>query len=130
MADKQKDVLHFANGDVEVDREPIVEHDPARRRAGLAADHPSSPKREADKYSEPGPNDAEPNDPPLRTNRPDQPMIQSLATGAGQHKPLDDSEFDSDGRFAGKTPDAAMADGDDSKQRQVAAAAPASGSKR
>ncbi len=43
--------------------------------------------------------DAEGNDPPVRTNRPNVPIIQRLATGAGQHKPLNDPELDADGRL-------------------------------
>jgi hypothetical protein len=43
--------------------------------------------------------DAEPHDPPVRTNRPDVPVIQRLAVGAGEHKPLNDPDFGPDGRL-------------------------------
>ena len=39
--------------------------------------------READKTSNPVDNDAQLNDPPLRTNRPDVPLVTTLAVGAG-----------------------------------------------
>ncbi len=42
--------------------------------------------------------DAEANDPPVRTNRPDVPILQSLATGAGQHRPPAEDEIGPDGR--------------------------------
>lgn len=48
--------------------------------------------KEADKTSNPIPNDAEPNDPPVRTNRPDVPIATSLAAGAGQHEAREFSE--------------------------------------
>ncbi len=61
--------------------------------------HPSGePKRQADKTSYPVPNDAEINDPPLRTNRPDVPLIRTLATGAGAHVPPPPDEVHPDGR--------------------------------
>lgn len=41
---------------------------------------------EADKTSDPGPGDAKPNQPPVRTNRPDVPIADSLAAGAGAHE--------------------------------------------
>lgn len=47
---------------------------------------------EADKSSTPGPHDAEPNQPPVRTNRPDVPIAQSLAAGAGAHEGRELSE--------------------------------------
>jgi hypothetical protein len=59
--------------------------------------------READKTSNAVPNDAEANDPPLRTNRPDVPIAQTLAAGAGAHegrvldREVDGVEVDKDG---------------------------------
>ena len=40
----------------------------------------------ADKTSNPVDNDAEANQPPVRTNRPDVPIAQTLAAGAGAHE--------------------------------------------
>jgi hypothetical protein len=68
---------------------------------------------EADKTSASNALDAKPNDPPVRTNRPDVPIAGSLAAGAGQHHPriidqtnaegveVDKDGFDRDGRFQG-----------------------------
>ncbi len=61
--------------------------------------HPDGePEKEADKTSYPVPNDAEINDPPLRTNRPDVPIVRTLATGAGAHEPPSPDEVHPDGR--------------------------------
>lgn len=68
---------------------------------------------EADKRSTPGPNDAEANQPPVRTNRPDVPIAASLAAGAGAHEgrvldhevdgvPVDADGIDEGGRYLGK----------------------------
>lgn len=57
--------------------------------------------KEADK--EPGPyiGDAEADDAPVRTNRPDVPILQHLAVGAGAHTPNDSDEHDAMGRYIG-----------------------------
>lgn len=56
----------------------------------------------ADETPAPGPygGDGKPkiNDPPVRTNRPDVPIAQSLKAGAGEHTPPDESEVGPDGR--------------------------------
>ena len=65
---------------------------------------------EADKTSNPVGNDAKSNQPPVRTDRPDVPIAQVLAAGAGAHEgrelthevdgvPTDADGFDRDGRF-------------------------------
>lgn len=53
----------------------------------------------ADKTSNPVNNDAEANQPPVRTNRPDVPIAQTLAAGAGAHegRELNDDGVDKDG---------------------------------
>ncbi len=63
--------------------------------------------KEADKTSENVGDDAESNDAPVRTNRPDVPVLGSLAVGAGAHQPreidtdgLDKDGLDRDGRPA------------------------------
>lgn len=56
------------------------------------------PHREADKTSSPVPNDAKAEDPPVRTTRPDVPIVVSMATGAGQHEPPDPKLYHWDGR--------------------------------
>ncbi len=53
---------------------------------------------EADKTSMPNAMDAESEDPPVRAGRPDTPIAQTLAAGAGEHTPPDPEEFDSEGR--------------------------------
>jgi len=71
----------------------------------------------ADETSAPVPNDAKLNDPPVRTNRPDVPIADSLAAGAGAHEArvldhvvtvdgveieVDENGLDADGRFVGE----------------------------
>ena len=58
----------------------------------------AEPKREADKTSAPVNNDAQPEDPPVRTTRPDVPIAVALATGAGQHEPPDPEKYTPEGR--------------------------------
>lgn len=69
--------------------------------------------KQADRTSNPVPNDAESNDPPVRTNRPDVEIIGSLAVGAGQHHgrtldhevdgvAVDADGFDYGGRYIGQ----------------------------
>lgn len=67
----------------------------------------SATPAEADKSSTPGPHDAQANQPPVRTNRPDVKVAQSLVAGAGAHEGRelesrkgffgDDVEVDADG---------------------------------
>jgi hypothetical protein len=64
---------------------------------------------EADKTSMPNAADAKANDPPVRTNRPETPIAQSLADGAGRHLPPDDPHIGADGRFYADTADARAA---------------------
>jgi hypothetical protein len=69
--------------------------------AGGRADGPiltAEPKREADKTSNPVPNDAQPEDPPVRTTRAGVPIVASMASGAGEHQPPDSGEYWPDGR--------------------------------
>lgn len=53
---------------------------------------------EADKSSLPNALDAKPEDPPVRASKPDTPIAQTLAAGAGEHTPPDPDEFDKEGR--------------------------------
>ncbi len=53
---------------------------------------------EADKTSVPNSLDAKSEEPPVRAARPDSPIAQTLAAGAGEHTPPDPAEFDSAGR--------------------------------
>jgi hypothetical protein len=60
--------------------------------------HPSGePEAGMDKTSYPG-GGGEGERPPVATSRPDVPIVQSLATGAGQHQPPDPEQFDAMGR--------------------------------
>ena len=63
-------------------------------------DPPKQPTslKEADKVSGPYVGDAESNDAPVRSNRPEK-TIQRLAVGAGQHVPTDDKDIGPDGRL-------------------------------
>ena len=61
--------------------------------------HPAGdPKRKADQTSYPVPNDAQLDDPPLRSSRPDVGIVQSLATGAVAHNAPDPEKYDATGR--------------------------------
>lgn len=60
----------------------------------------------ADKTSNPVDNDAKSNQPPVRTNRPDVPIAQTLAAGAGAHEPETDPNIGADGRFYADKADA------------------------
>ena len=53
---------------------------------------------EADKTSLPNAMDAKSEDPPVRASKPDTPIAQTLAAGAGAHTPADPEEFDKQGR--------------------------------
>ena len=53
---------------------------------------------EADKSSLPNAMDAKPEDPPVRAAKPDTPIAQTLAAGAGEHTPPDPKEFAPSGR--------------------------------
>jgi len=52
----------------------------------------------ADETSYPIPNDAELNQPPVRTHRPDVAIAQTLAAGAGEHVPPSSDEVYASGR--------------------------------
>ncbi|MCB0865818.1 MAG: hypothetical protein KDB58_08900 [Solirubrobacterales bacterium] len=66
----------------------------------------------ADTTSAPVPNDAEANQPPVRTNRPDVPIAQVLAAGAGAHEGRElDHEVDVDGAKVAVDADGIDADG-------------------
>ena len=54
--------------------------------------------------------DAGPEDSPVRTQRPDQPIAAVMAGGVGEHKPPDPEQFDRDGRYIG---DVKIADNED-----------------
>jgi hypothetical protein len=45
-----------------------------------------------------GNDEADPHDPPLRSTRPDVPVLDTLAVGAGQHVPPDPDYYEPDGR--------------------------------
>ena len=63
--------------------------------------------------------DAQPNDPPLRTDRPDVPVIQRLGTGMGEHRPPNPEQFDEMGRLRTDGPlSTQLADEKENKERQ------------
>ncbi len=53
---------------------------------------------EADKSPLPNANDAKLEDPPVRASKPDTPIAQVLAAGAGEHTPPDPKEYAPSGR--------------------------------
>lgn len=53
---------------------------------------------EADKSPLPNAMDAKTDDPPVRSGKPDIPIAQVLAAGAGEHTPPDPKEYGPDGR--------------------------------
>ncbi len=55
--------------------------------------------KNADSTSNPVPNDADVHDPPVRSVSPQEPMIQTLAVGAGAHEPVTDPHIGADGRW-------------------------------
>lgn len=57
--------------------------------------------KNADAVSGPGISDAELEDAPVRTGRPDVPVAVTLATGAGAHTPPDPDKVGPDGRPTG-----------------------------
>jgi hypothetical protein len=59
--------------------------------------------------------DAGPEDSPVRTQRPDQPIAAVMAGGVGEHKPADPDVFDRDGRYRG---DVTVADNTDAETRE------------
>lgn len=93
MAEKKDATIKRADGaggTVEIPAAKPVEDQPAEGSL-----------KNADQTSNPVPNDAEPHDPPVRTNRPDGEMIASLGVGAGAHEPTSDPDIDVEGRFVG-----------------------------
>ncbi len=60
-------------------------------------DQPKSLKT-ADEAAETPNTDASPDDEPVRSRRPDRGVLQTLAVGAGEHKPTDSEDFGPDGR--------------------------------
>lgn len=75
--------------------------------------------------SRPGPDvhDAELEDAPVRTGRPDVPIVQTLKTGAGAHQPLSSEVHDLDGRYVGDQKEKLEAAA--ARDQEAAAAAPA-----
>lgn len=61
----------------------------------------------ADKTSNPIPNDAEINQAPVRSGRPDLPIAQVLGSGAGAHEVIRDEHLGTDGRWYADPNDAA-----------------------
>src|SRR4029077_9086185 len=61
----------------------------------------AEPPAEADKSSYAGPGDAEAEQPPVRTTRPDVAIAVSMASGAGEHQPPDPDKYDEMGRWKG-----------------------------
>ena len=78
-------------------------HEDKDLRGGRTDGHilTAAPPSEADKHSYPGPGDAKPEQPPVRTTRPDVPIAVSMASGAGEHVPPDPEKYDEMGRWRG-----------------------------
>ena len=76
---------------------------------------PVAELKQADAVSGPTVVDAEVEDYPVRTGRPDQPVAVTIASGAGAHTPPDPEVYDVDGRpldLPSKAPQAAVASSD------------------
>lgn len=73
------------------------------------ANDKAKPVKEADKKSGPDIHDAELNDAPLRSGSPQEPMVGTLTSGAGEHMPVTDPHFGADGRWYADTSDARAA---------------------
>jgi hypothetical protein len=71
-------------------------------RASVVQSTTESTPAEADKTSVPNALDAKGEQPPVRAQKPDTPIAQSLAAGAGEHTPPDPDEFDEAGRPKGE----------------------------
>lgn len=62
--------------------------------------HPDGdPEHAADRTSAPGPVYPPVERPPVSTTRHDEPVLQSLVTGAGAHEPPDPEKYDAAGRW-------------------------------
>lgn len=94
------DVESSADALAALDTNPISSpaEEPRVEAASTDAKQPKEGDLKADDKEHAVHGDAEPHDPPVRTNRPNVPVIQRLAVGAGEHKPLNDPEFGPDGR--------------------------------
>lgn len=95
MAEKKNVIRRSdgAGGVEEIHVGAVVEHE------GEPAQPSEGSLKNADKTSNPVNNDAEVHDPPVRTNRPDVPILTTLAVGAGAHEPTDDPDIDVHGRY-------------------------------
>jgi hypothetical protein len=104
MADQKKDA---AASEMQVERKdesvPVIDNSSSRkdlkenlRFSEDAELHPvGAPEAPDDQPG--GPAAVDPNRPPVASNRPDVPLIASLATGSGQHTPPDPATVDSSG---------------------------------
>ncbi len=80
-----------------ISRAKDIDAGPAGGPVGVQSTTTVTPA-EADKSSLPNANDAQSEDPPVRASKPDTPIAQTLAAGAGEHMPPDPAEFDKEGR--------------------------------
>jgi hypothetical protein len=99
MAEKSEKLVR-AGVEIDPDTGNVVAKDaPA---APEAAEQPKEGNlKRADAETGPFVNDAEHEDAPLRTARPDVPIVQTLKSGAGAHQFVSDERFDVDGRYVG-----------------------------
>lgn len=97
-----------ANKEQTVDPVPVEEVKPASEMSGKeikesltfqedAKLHPSGEPADPGSKEPGGTADTEPNRPPYKTHRPDEPILTALATGSGAHTPPDPAEVDGDG---------------------------------
>ena len=105
MAESKKPAA--ADNDVQIERKdetaPTVDNESSKKEleASLtfredAELHPvGAPEPPDDQPG--GPAAVDPNRPPVASNRPDVPLVSSLATGSGQHTPPDPDTVDSTG---------------------------------
>ena len=98
MADSQREVKReSASVEETIKKAPGIDPGNVQATAVVQSTTEKTPA-EADKSSLPNAMDAKPEDPPVRAAKPDTPIAQTLAAGAGEHTPPDPEMFDKDGR--------------------------------
>ena len=94
--------------EAKVEPQPVEEVKPAADMSGQeikdaltyqedAKLHPSGMPSDPGSKEPGGVADTEPNNPPYKTNHPDEAILTALATGSGAHTPPDPAEVDGDG---------------------------------
>ena len=102
--------------EMKVEPVPVEEVKPASEMSGQeikdaltfqedAKLHPAGAPSDPGSKEPGGSADTEPNRPPYKTDRPDEPILSALATGSGAHTPPDPADVDADGYSRPKSGD-------------------------